>query len=174
MWRASTVRDVIARARGVVREVNPGCVFADYTGAWYPDYYSEGANWASPAFDPRAYYSWAPPDYRDTGYASLLDLLYSGWYYTHVTEAEARAAGVAEWGSMEGASKLIARVVGGACPVQASLYLFQYKDDPERFARCMRAAYDGSDGLMLFDLVYLEQYGWWERVKETFPERFGT
>lgn len=172
VWRAKTVRDVILKARAEVHRANPACIFADYTGAWYPDYYNEGVNWASPDYNPSADYpEWALPEYQDAAYAHLLELLYSGWYYTHVTEADAEAAGVAPWASMEGTARLIQRVVRGACPVHGSLYLFQYKDNPGLFRRCMRHAYDLSDGLMLFDLIYLEEYGWWSDLRATFPER---
>jgi len=171
VWRAQAIRDVIVKARKVVKDARPDCVFADYTGAWYPEYYNEGVNWASPRYNPSRHYAWAPATYQETGYADLLDRLYSGWYYTYVTEKEAEAAGVSPWASIEGAARLIDQVVGTDCPVDAGLYLFQYKDNPALFRQCMRRGYDLSDGLMLFDLVYLEEYGWWDDIKATFPER---
>lgn len=171
MWRAQTVRDVILKARSVVKEIRPTCVFADYTGAWYPEYFNEGVNWASPGYDPARDYDWAPPNYQETAYAHLLDRLYSGWYYTAITEQEAIDAGTQPWASIEGAAHLIDRVVGDVCPVDGGLYLFQYKGNPELFRQCMRRTFDLSDGLMLFDLVYLEEYGWWEEIKSVFPER---
>ncbi len=171
VWRAKTIRDLLLRFKGAALAANPRAAFTVYTGSWYPDYYNEGVNWASPHYDPSADYEWAAPNYQQTAYAHLLDALYSGWYYTRLTEEEARADNQAAWGSIEGASNLIARVVRGDCPVYGGLYLFQYKDKPELFQKCMRRTYDLSDGLMLFDLVYLEEYSWWDLVKTTFPER---
>jgi len=171
VWRARTIREALSRARAIARATRPGAAFCVYTGAWYPDYYNEGVNWASPSYDPSRDYAWAPADYKETGYAHLLDALYSGWYYTHLTVEDARTAGVAEWASIEGSAALIERVVRRECPVYASLYLFQYKGDPEAFQRFARAAYDQSDGLMLFDLVYLEEYDWWDELKAALPPR---
>lgn len=171
-WRAQVIRDVIEECRQVVKETNPNIIFADYTGAWYPEYYGEGVNWASPDYDASQDYDWAIPEFNKGAFAHLLELLYSGWYYVYVTEDDAVAGGAPHWASMEGTAKLIERVVRGDVPVHGSLFLFQYEDNPELFRQCMRAAYDLSDGLMLFDLVYLERYEWWDEIRKTFPERF--
>lgn len=171
VWRAKVIQNIILRARGVVYATNPDMVFANYTGGWYPSYYNEGLNWASPNYDPSEDYDWAPADYQDAAFAHLLDHLYHGWYYTSVTEDEAVAAGAPWWASMEGSGRLMERIIQGDVPVHGGLYLYQYEGDPELFRRAMRGAYDNSDGLMLFDLIYLEQYGWWDEIPRTFPER---
>ncbi len=171
VWRAGVIQDFILRARGVVYDANPNAIFANYTGGWYPSYYQEGLNWASPDYDPSEDYDWAPADYQDTAFAHLLDHLYHGWYYTHVTEEDAVAAGAPWWASMEGSGRLMERIIGDAVPVHGGLFLFQYQGNPELFRACMRAAYDNSDGLMLFDLIYLEDYDWWDEIPRTFPER---
>jgi uncharacterized lipoprotein YddW (UPF0748 family) len=171
-WRTVLVRDIIEQSRALVKGIDEDIVFADYTGAWYPEYFEVGVNWASKTYDPSKDLDWAPADYQKGAYAEMLDLLYSGWYYTHVTEEQALAGDTYWWASMEGTAKLLEPIINDAVPVHGSLYLFQYENNPERFRECMRAVYDLSDGLMLFDLVYLEQYGWWEEIRKTFPERF--
>ena len=171
VWRAKTITNIIARSRALVKLEDPSIVFADYTGAWYPSYYNEGVNWASPDYDPADDYDWAPEDYHEAGYAHLMDVFYAGWYYTSLTEEDALAKGDPAWASMEGTAKLFERIIGDDTSTHASLFLQQYEGDPENFQRCARAAYDLSDGLMLFDLIYLEEYGWWDEVKEVFPER---
>lgn len=171
VWRAQVIQEVIDEMRDVILGVNPDLVFANYTGAWYPSYYGEGLNWASPRYNPAEDYDWADADYQQTAFAHMLDHLYHGWYYTDVTEAEAVANDRPWWASQEGTSRLVEQIVMGDVPVHGGLFLFQYKDDPELFRRCMRAAYDGSDGLMLFDLIYLEDYDWWDEIPRTFPER---
>ena len=47
-----------------------------------------GVKWASEQFDPARYFDWATPEYRNTGYADLLDIYMTGLYYTLVTKAE--------------------------------------------------------------------------------------
>ncbi|MBX3727990.1 MAG: family 10 glycosylhydrolase [Candidatus Sumerlaeia bacterium] len=171
VWRAQVIHDLIIEARNVILGTNPDLVFANYTGAWYASYYGEGLNWASPRYNPADDYDWALPEYQQTAFAHLLDHLYHGWYYTDVTEEQARANNRPAWASMEGTARLVDDIILGDVPVHGGLYLFQYQGNPELFRQCMRAAYDGSQGLMLFDLIYLEDYDWWDEIPRTFPER---
>ena len=64
-------------------------------------------------------------------------------------------------------------VVDGECPVIGSLYVEQYlfgsptgEFDRERFAQALDAAYQQTDGLMIFDLVHLGEQGVWDVVEE--------
>ena len=54
--------------------------------------------------------------------------------------------------------------------VYAGLFLLDYKDKPEAFRKAMRTALDNSQGVMLFDLSYLEDFNWWSILSETFTE----
>lgn len=170
-WRAHTIHDVMVRAHGIVKAEGKEMIFADYTGAWYPDYYNEGVNWASAKYDPSQDYDWANEDYQSAGYAEYLDIFYQGWYYTSMTEAEALEIGKPAYASIDGTEKLMETLIGDAADIHGGLYLYQYQDDPEAFVDFMKATYEKSDGLMLFDLVYLEEYGWWDEVKQAFPNR---
>ena len=87
-WRASVIKDFVTEAHRQLKEINPRLLIGDYTGAWYPTYYYVGVNWASEQFDPARYFDWATPEYRNTGYADLLDIYMTGLYYTLVTKAE--------------------------------------------------------------------------------------
>ncbi|WP_375143038.1 alpha amylase family protein [Paenibacillus sp. D2_2] len=46
----------------------------------------------------------------------------------------------------------------------ASLYLKDYAGDVEQFKRAIRMCKERSHGVMLFDVVYLEDYNWWEEL----------
>jgi hypothetical protein len=48
----------------------------------------------------------------------------------------------------------------GAPPI-GSLYLLLYEHRPEQFRAALEAVLSHSGRAMLFDLVYLERYGWW-------------
>ena len=78
----------MTEAHRQLKEINPRLLIGDYTGAWYQTYYYVGVNWASEQFDPARYFDWATPEYRNTGYADLLDIYMTGLYYTLVTKAE--------------------------------------------------------------------------------------
>ena len=155
-----------------------GLEIGDYTGAWYPTYYQLGVNWASSSYDPSADYGWATPEYKNTGYAELLDIYMTGLYYTLVTKDEVDAAnGVVgprtEAGmdnsltycySVEGGAELVRSLTCGAAPVIGSLYVEQYKEDWTGFSRAIRQVLEDTDGLMIFDIVHIINHGLWDRV----------
>ena len=48
-FRASTIRDFVAKVRSLIQRERPGTLLGDYAGSWYGEYPSLGSNWASPA-----------------------------------------------------------------------------------------------------------------------------
>lgn len=168
-WRAHNIQQFFQQARDEIYAIDPSLYFTDYVGAWYPLYYEEGVNWGSRDYQPS--YDWADEDYSTTGYAEDLDFLMVGTYFEDVTREDAIASGqVAEWYSVEGSADLATEAVDEATFVYSSLYLLQYQHDPERFRAAMKMALERTHGIMIFDLVYLEQYGWWEIIDEVFDQ----
>ncbi|HOP80308.1 MAG TPA: alpha amylase family protein, partial [Armatimonadota bacterium] len=53
--------------------------------------------------------------------------------------------------------------------VYGSLYLLQYARNPEAFKRAIDMSLKTTQGVMLFDLVYLRDYNWWDALKQVFP-----
>ena len=47
-----------------------------------------GVNFASKKYDPAQDFSWATPEYKNYGYAELIDLYATGNYYTDITIEE--------------------------------------------------------------------------------------
>ena len=78
----------MALARKEVKAANPKVSFGTYTGAWYPSYYEVGVNFASKKYDPAQDFNWATPEYKNYGYAELIDLYATGNYYTDITIEE--------------------------------------------------------------------------------------
>ncbi len=181
-WRAKLIYDFFRAARDTVKALNPKIEFGDYAGSWYPVYYKLGVNWASKNYHPK--YWWADSAYHQTGYAELLDFFLSGCYYYEVTIDELRLSqartdlrqeaamgkGKEYWYSVEGACDITNKVIMNATKVYGSLFLMQYKDHPEQFKKAMQMVLQKTGGLMLFDLVYLNEYDWWEKVKEISAE----
>lgn len=175
-FRAQTIHDFIVEAREHVKDVNPPCLFTVYVGAWYPLYTEVGVNWGSPRFYPR--WPGFPEGWPSTGYAHLLDMLFAGTYFFAVTPEEAAQAERADgrtdpWLSVAGSAQVAMDAVMGACPVIGSVYVEQYlfesptgEFDRTQFARALRAAHATTDGLMIFDLVHLEQQRCWDVVEE--------
>ena len=165
-WRAWQIKGFAQEAVGLIRSIKPRLTIGNYVGSWYESYFDVGVNWASEKF--HAGYDWMTPQYNQTGIAELFDYLCTGCYYPTPTIAEARAAGRSEGATVEAAARLSCRVVNEACPVYASLYLKDYAGKPEDFRRAIQAALGNSQGVMLFDLIYLEQYDWWRLMEEEF------
>ena len=161
-YRAQEVKDYFIEVREVVEKANPKVWFGDYVGSWYPDYASLGANWASENFE--AGYDWMTEDYHTTGYADLLDFLAVGLYYPRVTLQEARQVPTKDYYCVEGAAELAEGVVAKRTSVIGTLYLLQYKDNPEQFIKAVRMASSLTEGVGIFDAVYLAQYDWWDEL----------
>lgn len=165
-WRAWQIRDFADEAVRLVRSIRPGVKSGVYVGSWYESYYDVGVNWGSSKF--HAGYPWMTPEYNRTGFAELFDYICTGCYYPVPTREEARAAGRPEGATVEAACQLSCEAISGACPAYGSIYLRDYEDNPEGFRKAIETAVSNSDGVMLFDLVYLEDYGWWPIVEEEF------
>ncbi len=178
-WHSAVIYNFIRQARDSVKKIDLKVVYADYVGAWYPIYYKMGVNWASRTYNPAKHYSWADPTYYRTGYAQLLDKMFVGTYFYDVTEKEAVKSHTPSpdptkkpsyywWYSVDGSAKIAMRVIKGVVPAYGSLYVQQYLDkhNPQQFVRAIKADLRLTDGVMIFDVVHLDKYGWWKYAKE--------
>lgn len=162
-WRAGVIAAFFREARARVKAVDTNIAFGDYVGAWYPLYFEVGVNWASRRYDPSFEFDWASPTYHSTGYADDLDALMVGTYFFEVETSEL-PAGKEPWYSVEGSAAIARLVTAGMTPVYGSLYVEQYRErnSPEQFTRAIRMLKQKTDGVMIFDLVHIDQYGWWD------------
>lgn len=157
-FRAKIINDLFKNAGNKIKEINPDIKFGTYTGSWYSSYYNEGVNWASNWFDASLHYSWATPEYKNYGYASLLDLYMTGAYGQTLYGAEN------EW-SVEGAILNAKRVTMGDVSVCAGLYGLNYENRPGDAEEAVYIALTVGDGLMYFDMIYLMKYDQWDAIK---------
>ncbi len=178
-WRSKVIHDFFYDVRNIVKGIDPHIIFTNYVGAWYPIYYDVGANWASDKYHPSKDYDWADTSYYKTGYAEALDFLMVGNYFYDVTEQEAikshtpspdphKKSDYYWWYSVIGSAKVANKVVMGVVPVYGSLYVQQYseKNDSKQFIRGVKELLKDMDGIMIFDVVHIEQNHWWNFVKE--------
>ncbi len=167
-WRSRTITNFLDLVGRAARARRPSIQLAAYVGSWYSSYYGVGVNWAAPGFF--AGYDWMRPSFAATGYADKLDWITTGCYYPVVLREDARDAGADEELTVEAAAELSVKAVQDATFVYAGLQLLDYRDRPDEFRRALRAAVRGSQGVMLFDLVYLEEYNWWNLLGEEFAQ----
>jgi len=164
-WRALNIKNFVKSARGLVKSIKPDIAFCIYVGSWYPLYYNEGVNWGSITYQPDI--EWVSEQYHHSGYAEELDFIMTGCYYPEVTIKEAeKNQRPAPWYSVEGAMNMSLEAINASIPVVGSLYLKDFKENPEQFKKAIRMCKEKSKGVMLFDVVYLDEYKWWEELTE--------
>lgn len=178
-WRAKNIYDFMALARKTVKQANPNISFGTYTGAWYPSYFEVGVNWASKQYDPSKDFDWATPEYKNFGYAELLDLYTTGNYYTNVTMEEYRknnnivknetdskgASGT--WYCVEGACEKVRGILKGR-QFLGGILVDQFYGNHPQLSRSIAMNIQASDGLMVFDIVHIIRKNLWKEIEEGF------
>jgi len=166
-WRAHNIKSWLEEAASIVHLRRPSARIGVYVGSWYPNYFNVGVNWASDAHRPE--YDWTASNYRETGCAGLLDYVASGCYYPLATREEARVQGTDQDATVQAAAEMSCRAVADASFVYAGIFLLDYKGRPDEFLKALRTALATSEGVMIFDLSYLEAYNWWNLLAQSFP-----
>ncbi len=184
-WRAMVIKNFMRDARGTILKANPKVKVGVYTGAWYPTYYYVGVNFTSKNYDPSKEFWWATPNYKNTGYAELMDIYMTGLYYTMVTKDDLDKstgnlgrrgeAGMDNsrtyWYTVEGGAELVKEITRGVVPVAGSIYVEQYEGDKELFGRAVNQALKSSDGgVMIFDMSHIVTRNWWDILEKSIKE----
>jgi uncharacterized lipoprotein YddW (UPF0748 family) len=156
-FRAKVIHDFVEKSRNTIKSINKNIKLGIYTGSWYSTYYNEGVNWASPKYDPSKKYSWATSNYKNFGYADLLDFYMTGAYGKTIY-------GAGEW-TVQGAIELAQEVTKGDVPVSGSLYGLNFNNAPKDCEEAVFVCLTQSNGLMFFDIIYLIMYDQWDNVR---------
>lgn len=167
-WRARNIRTWLESANRVIRTKRPHAKIGVYVGSWFATYYTVGVNWGSDDAVPA--YDWMTPTYSSTGYAGLLDWVSTGCYHPIATREQAQNAGLDDNYTVEAAAQLSSRVVGDESFTYAGVYVKDYDGSPAAFLEAIQAAREHSEGVMLFDLSYIEDYRWWPIIEEAFSQ----
>lgn len=164
-WLGYRAHTILAFTRAVVNLVHtlrPRVAVGMYVGSWYPVYYDEGVNWASPAV--RLPYAWIGDEWVRSGLAPLLDYLMIGLYYRPVTIWEALRQHDSPNISIQGGAALGISLVHGDTPLLGALLVSLYEHDAGRLTRAIRMSNGLTRGTMLFDLIYLNNDQLWPAV----------
>jgi hypothetical protein len=165
-FRAQVMRDFVADIAKIVRSTKPSIALGTYVGSWYPAYYEVGVNWGSPKT--RLRFPWFTSDYPRTGYAEFFDWVSTGCYYPVATREDARANGLSEKGTVEFAAQLSDLAVADGAFVYAGIYMQDYVKHPETFVKALDAAGRQSQGWMIFDLSYINDFNWWPYLESAY------
>lgn len=159
-WRASVIRQFVRAAERVVHRSRPDASFSAYVGSWYPTYWNEGVNWASAASTPDL--PWVTPEWKEAAIGDLLDFLMPGLYFIPLKRADALRAGSPSWMSVEGGALMARDLLNGGAPPVGALLVSLYEHRPDQFRAALDAVQEIHGAAMLFDMVYLDLYGWWD------------
>ncbi len=168
-FRAKVIHDFMVKAREAVKSVNEDIKFGAYVGGWYAQYYDVGVNWASPTYDTPRFYSWAPPKYKDFGYADHMDQILIGAYASPLS-----VYGSSEW-TMQGFCKLAMEKIKGACPIVVggpdvgnwdSKNLATQEQENQAIVNSVKACMDACNGYFLFDMIHLKLADQWQYAKQ--------
>lgn len=172
-WRASVIYGFMEKARKAVKAVKPELKFGVYVGGWYSSYYGVGVNWASQSYDPSGEFKWATGNYRNWGYAGLMDHMLIGAY-----ASPTQIYGSKEW-TMQGFCSLAKAKAGQGCKLivggpdignwDSDGKVSQEKEN-EAVTQSVCACIDACDGYFLFDMVHLRKAGQWDFVKAGIDE----
>lgn len=176
-WRTKNIYDFMKLARDEVKSINPNVSFGTYTGAWYPSYFEVGVNFASNTYDPSQDFDWATKNYKNYGYAEILDLYTTGNYYTTITLDEVHANNPqvmnetdsrvhsGEWYCVEGSNHNLRKILGDN-KFSGGILADQFYDNPAGLARSIEMNLKESDGVMIFDIVHIIDKNMWKEVEE--------
>lgn len=168
-FRAKIIYDFMSKARTAVKSVNANIQFGVYVGGWYSSYYEVGVNWASSKYNPSLTYKWATANYRNYGYAALMDHMLIGAYASPL-----KVYGSTEW-TMQGFCMLAKDKTKGDCPVVAggpdvgnwdSNNTVSQADENQAIVNSVKACMDQCDGYFLFDMIHLKLANQWDYAKQ--------
>lgn len=151
-WRSLQMKNWVAKVQKKVKSINPQHKFGVYAGSWYGEYASYGTNYGSNELD--AGFWFMTKAYRETGFASNLDMLVTGCYYKVPTIYEAMNQGLGMGRTVEAAGQLSNRVARDQTWVYAGISLDMFKGDPAGLGAVLQAACASTQGVMVFDLSH--------------------
>ena len=134
-------------------------------------------NFASHDYDPSKDYDWATPEYKNYGYAELLDIYTTGNYYTDITIEEYKKSNHSVWNETDSeAQSGIWYCVEGSCQnlrnilkdnkFAGGILVDQFYTKPEKLPAAIEMNLKASDGLMVFDIVHIIDKNLWDEVKQ--------
>ena len=138
-------------------------------------------NFASKHYDPSKDFDWATPEYKNTGYAELIDLFTVGNYYTAVTKEEYlkdapeiknetdSQAQSSIWYCVEGSNENLRKIMGEN-KFLGGILADQFYENHEGLTESIKMNLKESDGLMIFDIVHIINKDMWDAVEKGMRE----
>lgn len=166
-FRVKIIHDFMSNARNRIKLKNPNVNMGVYVGGWYSSYYGVGVNWASKTYDTsRDFPKWATNNYKNFGYADLMDIMLIGAY-----ASPDRVFGTTEWTIQGFCSRAKDKIKNDAIVVggpdigngnwAGSTNIPLYND---AIISSVEAVNEVCDGYFLFDMIHLKNRNQWQYV----------
>lgn len=155
-FRCHVIRDFVKNLKILIKKYenakNRNISLSAYVGSWYEIYYQVGVNWADKNFKYNSRLEFPLPDlytdeYSRSSYLEYLDFLMIGCYF----DTEEKISRYTTLGHI---------ATDGKVPLLGSISIPDLKT-PESQRHGFQAAYNNSDGAMIFDLCYVN----WDWMK---------
>jgi hypothetical protein len=154
-FRAETMTHFVRRAAQTLKQKLPQALFGIYAGSWYGDYQRYGTNYGSP--DHQAGFPFLTHAYRKSGFAPHLDLLITGCYYPTGTVFEALQNNTPIGRTVEAAGILTNRLTRDQSWDVAGVSNLEFQTNPAGIEPILQAATATTQGIMVFDHIYMDQ-----------------
>jgi len=157
-FRCHVIKDFVRNVKDLIKKYEElkgrKILFSAYVGSWYEIYYQVGVNWADESFIYNKRLEFPLPDlytreYASASYLEYLDFLMIGCYF----DTEEKISRYTTLGYI---------ATNGKIPLLGSISIPDLKTpEAQRFG--FQAAYNNSDGAMIFDLCYVN-WDWMEKA----------
>ncbi|MDR1668002.1 MAG: family 10 glycosylhydrolase [Bacteroidales bacterium] len=158
-FRAMNIYLFIREARETIKAIRPDITLEYWAASWYGALYTKGQNYASQNYDTSLEYpAYADANYRQYGFAGLLDVFQAGAYMEKVMGAN-------DPESMEAQLTNVKRVIQNECKMYGSFYAANQRTS-DAASDAVFLCLDRTDGLMVFDIVQVIQFDLWDGIKD--------
>jgi uncharacterized lipoprotein YddW (UPF0748 family) len=159
-FRSMTIHNFVAKVKQSIQAVKPKVKLYYWAASWYGNRYEVGQNWGSKTYKDNPS-TWATPNYCNTGFAEELDVFLLGTYLN-------RIYGLDDTESIEYGIYNAKKIVNGACTMYGTIFANNHMDNNDKNTNIENAVYiclRDTPGLMVFDIVQVNQYGLWNGIK---------
>ena len=156
-FRSTTIRNLVSRIASTVKACDPTLKMTLFASADYESRYLYGQNWASSKYMYTASNTFTDK-YNETSFAELLDVFAMGAYTDHMYSTES-------YYSIEGYLGRYQTFMMNATPTISTLAVYNHQKKGE-FSEAVYMSMNKTDGLLLFDLYYLNSLSLWDELKQ--------
>ena len=159
-FRSMTITNFIGRIRDAIKTVNPNMELHLWASAHWASRYGVAQNWASKKYVPSGGQYTA--NYKNTGFAELLDVFSLGAYAEAVWKSERPQD---DW-SVENFVTTYNRYTLGDCKVIGSIGSYSYGGKASAVTDAVYLCLKFTAGVMVFELSHVINGNQWAAIKE--------